>query len=137
MKTILATGCYDLLHRGHVEALEMASCLYDGELIVGINSDESVRRLKGKNRPINNENDRAFMLTALRVVSRVVVFDEDTVCELLKREKPDIWIKSQDYTLETLNQNERRTAESLGIEIRFMPVVEGLSTTKILSRLNT
>lgn len=134
MKTVLVTGVHDILHRGHVSALEFAKCL-GHKLIVGINSDESVRRLKGEGRPINNENDRAFMLSALRCVSRVVIFKEDTVCELLKQIKPDIWCKSADYTLETLNQDERKTAESLGIEILFLPLVVGYSTTKLIERM--
>jgi len=92
---IFTNGCFDVLHRGHVELLQFCKDL--GEVVVGLNSDESVRRIKGESRPINNQEDREFLLRSLKFVDNVIIFDEDTPYGLIKRIKPDIIVKGGDY----------------------------------------
>tara|TARA_Y100000310_G_scaffold75393_1_gene71684 strand:- start:1339 stop:1731 length:393 start_codon:yes stop_codon:yes gene_type:complete len=92
---IFTNGCFDILHRGHVELLQFCKGL--GEVVVGLNSDESVRRIKGESRPINNQEDREFLLRSLKFVDNVIIFDEDTPYGLIKRIKPDIIVKGGDY----------------------------------------
>jgi D-beta-D-heptose 7-phosphate kinase/D-beta-D-heptose 1-phosphate adenosyltransferase len=94
-KFVFTNGCFDILHRGHVELLQYCKSL--GYVIVGLNSDESIRRLKGRNRPVNNQNDRRDVLLALRCVDAVVIFDEDTPYQLIQRLAPDIIVKGGDY----------------------------------------
>ena len=98
-KIVFTNGCFDIIHRGHVEYLQKAKELGD-ILILGLNSDDSVRRLKGASRPINNETDRAIVLSALECIDYVVIFDEDTPLELIKFIKPDILVKGGDYKIE-------------------------------------
>ena len=105
MTTVFTNGCFDILHRGHVEYLRQSKGLGD-RLIVGLNSDSSVRRLKGDSRPINNQEDRAALLKALRFVDEVVIFDEDTPLELIKRLRPDIITKGGDYKTEDVVGND-------------------------------
>ena len=95
MPVIFTNGCFDVLHRGHVELLQFCKDL--GEVVVGLNSDESVRRIKGESRPINNQEDREFLLRSLKFVDNVIIFDEDTPYGLIKRIKPDIIVKGGDY----------------------------------------
>ncbi len=95
MPVIFTNGCFDILHRGHVELLQFCKGL--GEVVVGLNSDESVRRIKGESRPINNQEDREFLLRSLKFVDNVIIFDEDTPYGLIKRIKPDIIVKGGDY----------------------------------------
>lgn len=132
---ILATGCFDILTRGHVEFLRQAQNHGFLPLVVGINSDDSVRRLKGNTRPINNQDDRAYMLNELEAVDDVFIFYEDTVSTTLEIIQPKVWVKGGDYTLQTLNKDERRTAEALGIEIIFVPRIKGYSTTSLHKKL--
>ena len=96
MSVIFTNGCFDIVHRGHLELLSFCKSL-GGKVIVGINSDSSVKRLKGKNRPINSEKDRAFLLENLRTVDEVIIFNEDTPERLIKSIKPDIIVKGGDY----------------------------------------
>ena len=98
MKKIWTNGCFDIIHRGHLELLEYCKSL--GRVTVGINSDNSVRRLKGENRPINNQEDRAYLLKSLKSVDEVVIFNEDTPYEAIKEAKPDLLIKGGDYSEE-------------------------------------
>ncbi len=125
---VFTNGCFDILHRGHVTYLQQAAALGD-HLLVGLNSDDSVRRLKGPERPINGERDRAFMLAALRFVDDVVVFGEDTPRELLSRLRPDILVKGGDY----------RADEVAGREyagrVEILPFVDGYSTTRTIERI--
>lgn len=132
-KTIAATnGCFDILHAGHARYLEQAEKLAD-VLIVLVNSDKSVKRLKGEMRPINNEQDRLEVLCALRSVDYAVIFDEDTPLDLLLRIKPDVYVKGADYTLETLPEAEALT--QAGIKIEFIPFVKGKSTTAVIEKM--
>jgi D-beta-D-heptose 7-phosphate kinase/D-beta-D-heptose 1-phosphate adenosyltransferase len=95
-KLIFTNGCFDVIHRGHIELLLYCASL--GEVVIGLNSDQSVKRLKGEGRPINSEIDRKFVLESLKCVSKVIVFEEDTPYELIKKIKPDLIVKGGDYT---------------------------------------
>ena len=135
-KTVVATnGCFDLLHAGHVTYLEAARELGD-LLLVGINSDLSVRELKGPNRPVNSEGDRAVVLAALQAVDDVTVFSEVSALSLLKVAKPDIYVKGGDYNIDTINQEERRFVESYGGRVVILPLLPGRSTTGTIARMN-
>lgn len=127
----LATGCFDVLHCGHVELLERAAL--HGPLFVGINTDESVRVLKGPSRPVNKLEDRAYVLSALECVR--IVFPIESVADAIRSLRPSHWIKGGDYTLETLDKDEVAAANEVGAKIVLVPMVAGLSTTGILSKL--
>lgn len=134
-KTLVVTnGCFDLLHAGHVSYLEMARNLGD-RLMIGLNSDQSVRELKGEGRPVNPEQDRAAVLAALESVSAVCIFTDRSANEFLAICRPDIYVKGGDYTVETIPQDERRTVEKAGGRIKFIPFVPGKSTTAILKKI--
>ena len=127
-RVVFTNGCFDVLHAGHVDSLERARELGD-RLIVGLNSDRSVRVLKGENRPVNGEENRARLLAALRVVDLVVIFDEDTPAELLSELRPDVLAKGGDYKAEDLPGRE------FVKEVAILPLVKGLSTTETLRRM--
>lgn len=132
-KTIVTTnGCFDILHVGHVRYLEKTKT-YGDVLIVALNSDKSVKSIKGENRPINNENDRAEVLCALKSVDYVVLFDEDSPIELLLKMKPDVYTKGADYTIESLP--EAKDILATGARIEFISFVEGKSTTSIIEKM--
>ena len=130
-RVVFTNGCFDILHAGHVRYLAAARALGD-VLILGLNSDASVRRLKGETRPVNSEEDRAEVVGALKSVDYVVIFGEDTAEELIAKVQPAVYAKGGDYTLETLP--EARIVESYGGEVAFIPLVEGKSTTNIIAR---
>ena len=133
-KLVVTNGCFDIMHRGHASCLFEAAKLGD-ELLVLINSDASVRRIKGEARPIISELDRAYLLAALESVGKVVIFD-DSRCDVeLTALQPDIYVKAGDYTLETLDPYEREALQKSGSEIVFMPFVYGFSTTKIVEKI--
>lgn len=129
----MTNGCFDLLHLGHVTYLETARNLGD-MLLVGVNSDAAVRGLKGEGRPVNSEDDRAFVLAALESVNAVCIFPDVRATNFLAAAKPDIYVKGGDYTLETLDQSERRTVEGAGGKIHLIPFVPGKSTTGLLKK---
>jgi rfaE bifunctional protein nucleotidyltransferase chain/domain len=128
---VVTNGCFDLLHVGHVTYLEAARSLGD-LLLVGLNGDASVRELKGPGRPLNAESDRAIVLAALQMVDAVCIFPEPTATRFLALAQPDVYVKGGDYTLETLNQDERRAVESAGGRIVLLPLVPGRSTTALM-----
>ena len=133
--TVVATnGCFDVLHVGHLRCLEGAATL-GAVLIVGINSDAAVRQLKGRNRPINNQADRAEMLQAMWCVDAVCVFDDVKATEFLRLCRPHVYIKGGDYNLAKLDPEERAALEDVGAKIHFVPTVPNRSTTSILQRL--
>jgi rfaE bifunctional protein nucleotidyltransferase chain/domain len=134
-KLVATNGCFDLLHLGHVTYLETARNHGDA-LLVGVNSDGSTRQLKGPDRPVNSESDRAAVLAALESVSAVCIFADKTAAPFLAVAQPDIYIKGGDYTLETLNQEERRIVESAGGKIVIVPIVPGKSTTALLKKIS-
>jgi rfaE bifunctional protein nucleotidyltransferase chain/domain len=134
-KLVVTNGCFDLLHLGHVTYLESARNLGDA-LLVGVNGDSATRELKGAGRPVNSEMDRAAVLTALASVDGVCIFAEKTAVEFLSAAKPDIYVKGGDYTLDTLNQDERRVVEQAGGKIVIIPPVPGKSTTALLGKIS-
>jgi rfaE bifunctional protein nucleotidyltransferase chain/domain len=133
-KLVVTNGCFDLLHLGHVTYLENARNLGD-VLLIGLNGDDSVRQLKGDGRPVNHENDRAGVLSALQSVDAVCIFGEVTANHFLARAQPDIYVKGGDYALDTVNHEERRTVEQAGGTIRIIPFVPGKSTTALLKKI--
>jgi rfaE bifunctional protein nucleotidyltransferase chain/domain len=133
-RLVVTNGCFDVLHLGHVTYLEAARNLGD-LLLVGVSGDSSVQQLKGPNRPVNNEQDRALVLAALESVAGVCIFAEKTASRFLTIAKPDIYVKGGDYTLETLNQEERRIVEEAGGKISILPFVPGKSTTALLEKI--
>jgi rfaE bifunctional protein nucleotidyltransferase chain/domain len=136
-KLVLTNGVFDLLHPGHTSYLEAARSLGGdkGMLLVALNSDASVRRLKGPNRPVLDERSRAYSLSQLRAVDGVVIFRGKRLVREILALKPDIYCKAGDYTLETLDASERAALESVGARIVFMPFLKGFSTTRLIERI--
>jgi rfaE bifunctional protein nucleotidyltransferase chain/domain len=134
-KLVVTNGCFDILHLGHVTYLENARNFGDA-LLVGINSDDATRQLKGAGRPVNSENDRAAVLAALESINGVCIFTDATATKFLAAAQPDIYVKGGDYTLETLNQDERCAVESAGGKIILVPFVPGKSTTSLLEKIS-
>ncbi len=132
---VVTNGCFDLLHLGHATYLEQARAQGDA-LLVGINGDDAVRGLKGEGRPINSETDRAAVVAALESVSATCIFPDVRATGFLARAQPDIYVKGGDYTLETLNQEERRTVENAGGRIVLIPFVPGKSTTGLVEKIS-
>ena len=133
-KLVVTNGCFDLLHPGHVTYLEAARNQGD-VLLLGLNGDDSVRQLKGDGRPVNAEADRAVVVAALQSVDGVCIFAEKTATRFLSAAQPDIYVKGGDYTLETVNQDERRVVENAGGRVVILPFVPGKSTTAILEKI--
>jgi rfaE bifunctional protein nucleotidyltransferase chain/domain len=131
---VFTNGCFDILHRGHLEYLAQAADL-GTHLIIGLNSDSSVKRLKGADRPVNNELDRAFALASLTFTRIIVVFDEDTPANLIELLKPDILAKGGDYTVESIVGYEQTIARGGRVEI--IPFCEGYSTTSLIEKIKT
>lgn len=134
-KLVVTNGCFDLLHLGHATYLEAARNLGD-LLLIGLNSDESVKELKGEGRPINRQDDRAALVAALESVSGVCIFADKRATAFLILAEPDIYVKGGDYTLETLDPLERRAIEQRGGRIVILPVVPGRSTTGLLEQIS-
>lgn len=133
-RLVLTNGCFDLLHAGHVRYLRQARALGDA-LAVALNSDRSVRELKGDGRPINPEADRAEVLTALACVDFVTVFEGKRATDLMLVVRPHIYAKGGDYTRDSLDADERAALEAGGADIRILPLVPGRSTTGVLERM--
>lgn len=133
-RVVATNGCFDLLHVGHVTYLEAARNLGDA-LIVAVNSDASVRALKGPGRPLNPASDRAAVLAALEAVSAVYVFPEPDALAFLDLVRPEVYAKGGDYTLDTINQAERRFVESYGGRVVVVGGVPGRSTSALVRRL--
>jgi rfaE bifunctional protein nucleotidyltransferase chain/domain len=130
---VFTNGVFDILHRGHVSYLAQARAL-GGSLVLGLNSDQSARQLgKGPDRPLNAEADRACVLAALESVSLVVLFDEKTPVELLKRVRPQLYVKGGDYDIESLE--ETKWVRSWGGDARALAFVDGYSTTSLVRRI--
>ncbi|MBS5803061.1 MAG: D-glycero-beta-D-manno-heptose 1-phosphate adenylyltransferase [Brachyspira sp.] len=132
-KTVVCTnGCFDILHVGHVRYLQKTKSFADYSIVL-LNSDKSVRSIKGPTRPINSENDRAEILSALSCVDYVVLFDEDSPRNLLDEIKPDVYTKGADYTLETLPEADIMKKNNTRVE--FITFVEGKSTTSTINKM--
>ncbi|MCX6877012.1 MAG: adenylyltransferase/cytidyltransferase family protein [Verrucomicrobia bacterium] len=135
-RVVLTNGCFDLLHRGHLTYLQQSAALGD-VLIVAVNSDASVRELKGEGRPLNPESDRAYALACLRSVDATFIFPGPRLAAEIAALKPDLYTKAGDYTLESIDASERAALLAAGAEIRFLPLVNGHSTTSHLRRIQS
>lgn len=123
---VFTNGCFDVLHRGHIELLSY--CANIGEVLVGLNSDKSVKRLKGNDRPVNNEKDRKLILESIRYVNEVIIFEEDTPYELIKILKPDLIVKGGDYL----------PSDVVGYdlcEVRIFDTLKGYSSTAVINSI--
>ncbi|MBK8228761.1 MAG: D-glycero-beta-D-manno-heptose 1-phosphate adenylyltransferase [Flavobacteriales bacterium] len=130
---VFTNGCFDILHRGHVEYLQEAAALGD-RLVVGVNSDASVRRQgKGPNRPINDEQSRAKVVAALRGIDAVIIFDEDTPLGLIEATVPDVLVKGGDWSEDRIVG--AKAVKAAGGEVRSLKLVEGFSTTALVERI--
>ena len=134
-KTVVTTnGCYDILHVGHVRYLQKTKEFADYSVIM-LNSDISVKKNKGDNRPINTQSDRAEILCALSCVDYVVIFDEKSPCELLDKIKPNFHTKGADYSLDTLPKEEKDVIIKNKIDVKFIEFVQGKSTTNTIEKM--
>jgi len=131
-RIVFTNGCFDLLHLGHIHLL-LEAAQYGSRLVVGLNTDDSVRRLKGPGRPVNSEQARAMLLAAQAYVDAVVLFDEDTPLDLIRTLRPDILVKGGDYKPESVVGSE--FVGSYGGRTIIIPLVEGFSTTDLIRRL--
>jgi rfaE bifunctional protein nucleotidyltransferase chain/domain len=132
-RLVFTNGVFDLLHVGHVRYLEQARKLGDA-LVVAVNGDASVRALKGPERPLNPEHDRAEVLAALECVDFVTVFQPLRVTDLIGVIKPNIYVKGGDYTIDSLDSGERAALKAAGSDVRILPLVPGKSTTAIIEK---
>lgn len=135
-RLVVTNGCFDLLHVGHVRYLQAARALGDA-LAVGVNGDASVRSLKGKGRPLNNEHDRAEVLAALACVDYAAVFQEMRATGFLEQVRPAIYVKGGDYRPETLDPAERAALENTDAEIKIIPFEHGYSTTALIDQMHS
>lgn len=131
-KIVFTNGCFDILHHGHLDLMAKAAD-QGNKLVVGVNSDASVKRLKGFERPINHEQDRAFQLASLLCVDAVYIFEEDTPADLIRMVKPDVLVKGGDYTIDTIVGADFVTANGGSVEI--IPFVEGYSTSSLIQHI--
>ena len=131
-KIVFTNGCFDILHRGHIEYLRKAKLLSD-VLVVGLNSNKSVQRLKGKPRPYQDEQDRAIILSALKMVDLVVIFEENTPLKLICELKPDILVKGGDYDFHSVVGASE--VESWGGSIKIIPFLKGFGTSKLVEKI--
>lgn len=130
VRIVFTNGCFDILHRGHVQYLKQARALGD-ILIVGLNSDDSITRLKGEGRPINTQEDRAFLLSGLECVDYVVIFDEDTPRDLIAFLAPDVLVKGADY------EGKEIAGSEFVKDVRLIDFVEGKSSTNIIEKIRS
>lgn len=133
-KIVFTNGCFDILHKGHVSLLNKAKAVGD-VLIVGINSDKSIRKLKGPSRPINKLNDRLLVLSGLQSVDYLVSFEEDTPVKIIKAIKPDVFVKGGDYTVDSIPES--KIVMQLGGKVQIIPFVNNRSTTGIINRIKS
>ncbi|MCF8219528.1 MAG: D-glycero-beta-D-manno-heptose 1-phosphate adenylyltransferase [Bacteroidales bacterium] len=131
-KMVFSNGCFDIMHHGHVEYLSKAAD-FGNLLMIGLNSDNSVRRLKGENRPLNRQNSRALLLAAMQFVDYVVLFDEDTPYELIKAVQPDVLVKGKDYKAADIVGYDIVTGQ--GGEVKTIDLVKGFSTSGIIEKI--
>lgn len=131
---VFVNGCFDILHCGHINLLKKAS-EYGTKLIVGINSDSSIKQLKGNNRPIQDQHTRCTLISELKCVDYVVLFNDTNVEKLLKEISPNIWVKGGDYSLEAMHQGERQIAEKIGTKIIFIKNEHNTSTTDLINKI--
>jgi rfaE bifunctional protein nucleotidyltransferase chain/domain len=135
-KLVFTNGCFDLLHAGHVRYLQAARALGEA-LVVALNGDESVRALKGPDRPINDERDRAEIIAGLACVDFVTIFHEPRVTDVIAKVRPHVYAKGGDYTIESLDPEERAALEAGDTAIRILPLVPGKSTTATIAKVSS
>lgn len=133
-RVVLTNGVFDLLHTGHLYYLQKARALGDA-LVIALNSDASVKAIKGPLRPVQTEEQRAYALAALACVDAVVIFREPRLTKEIRALRPDVYCKAGDYTLEKLNAEERGALQGLGVRIEFLPFLPGFSTTQLIARI--
>ncbi len=133
-RLVVTNGCFDILHRGHAQYLYQAKLRGD-KLLVLQNSDESVRRLKSPSRPVINENNRAYMLASLESVDAVVTFYDKRCTKEFTALQPEVYVKGGDYTLETLNPEERKALQQCEAKFHFIPFIKGFSTSDIIKKI--
>ena len=131
-KVVFTNGVFDILHEGHIASLSEAAS-YGSVLIVGVNTDASVKRLKGESRPVNNENSRALLLASLVITDAVILFNEDTPLHLITTLLPDVLVKGGDYTLDQIVGAKEVMAN--GGEVKIVPLLDGFSTTAIIEKM--
>ena len=131
-EVVFTNGCFDIIHRGHIEVLAQTADLGD-RLIIGLNSDTSIQKLKGKNRPIIEEQSRAILLASLEFVDAVVIFSEDTPLKLISALIPDVLAKGGDYEIETIVGHE--IVQQNGGKVKLVPFVDGFSSTTIIEKI--
>jgi rfaE bifunctional protein nucleotidyltransferase chain/domain len=131
---VFTNGCFDILHAGHVRYLAASKRLGD-VLVVGLNGDLSVRELKGLGRPLNSQDDRAEVIAALEAVDYVIIFGEKRVDHLLREVRPGVYAKGGDYTLDTLDPDEKAALKEIGARIEILPLLPGKSTSKLIESI--
>lgn len=131
-KIVFTNGCFDILHHGHLDLIAKAAD-FGNVLIIGVNTDRSVKKLKGPERPINHEQDRAFQLASLLCVDAICLFDEQTPEELIKLIQPDVLVKGGDYTIDTIVGADY--VQSYGGKVEIIPFVEGYSTSALIDNI--
>ncbi len=133
-RVVFTNGCFDIIHPGHILHLQQAR--QEGDvLVVALNSDESVRQLKGPGRPVFSQQERATVLAALEPVDYITIFDTPHVTEIIEAIRPDVYVKGGDYTLDTLVAEEREALERCGTEIQLLPEIGTFSTTDVINRV--
>ena len=135
-KLVVTNGCFDIIHRGHLTYL-INSRKEGDALLLAVNSDNSVKLNKGPSRPIVKEINRTYILSCFPFIDAIVVFDTPRCDDLLKDIVPDIYVKGADYDINTMDQVERGILENIGTEIRFIPFVDGYSSTSIITKMKT
>jgi D-glycero-beta-D-manno-heptose 1-phosphate adenylyltransferase len=134
-KVVFTNGCFDILHIGHVRLLNIAKS-YGDILVVGVNSDNSVKRFKGEDRPVNGQDDRCELLNNLKSVDYVIVFDEDDPCRIISELKPNVHVKGGDYDPDNYDtMPESKVVRDLGGEVKIVPLIQGKSTTGIIDKV--
>ncbi|MGB4845399.1 MAG: D-glycero-beta-D-manno-heptose 1-phosphate adenylyltransferase [Ferruginibacter sp.] len=133
-KVVFTNGVFDILHEGHIASLSEAAS-HGHILIIGVNTDASVKRLKGESRPVNNEHSRALLLASLLMTDAIILFDEDTPINLITALLPDVLVKGGDYTIEQIVGAKEVIAN--GGEVKIVPILEGFSTTGIIEKMKT
>jgi D-glycero-beta-D-manno-heptose 1-phosphate adenylyltransferase len=135
LKVVITNGCFDILHRGH--ATYLMSAREQGDLLLlALNSDNSVKAIKGAGRPVNRERDRALIMACLTFIDAVVIFDMPDCVELLSQLKPDIYVKGGDYNIDTINQDERKLLDKMGCRIKLLSHIPGYSTTSTIEKIS-
>lgn len=133
-KVVLTNGCFDLLHTGHVYFLKKAAALGHA-LFIGLNGDASVQALKGPSRPVQTETERAYLLAQITFVDTLFIFHTPRLTQEITALRPDIYAKAGDYSLETLNPEERAALKTAGTRIDFLPFLDGYSTTRLIQKI--